>query len=276
MSSPRDFDLALEDLAKLRGPSDDSEWRMLEGLLVGAAQRAARWDEHADPYEDDRARDRDFIESGLPSMQATVAKLQGLAERHTGRFDAAVFRAIRSIGLTPDILRSAGYSYDDDGWLAGPFLRKLLAALHDHLEIEADPGSRQTVKGRRTGGRHRVIWGPLQWPHFVDETRMPDGRRTGLQFELAFHLRRYTGGLRMREIMIDDTLPTVGRPHHAIAAQFVFAAIGVFIDDNGDAFQKVMSNHSGVNGEPVRWWGWGAPEGYDRDTKSFAFFAPDD
>ena len=74
--------------------------------------------------------------------------------------------------------------------------------------------------------------------------------------------------------MIDDTLPTFGRPHHEIVAAFTNAALHHFPVDNGEAFNKAMKANSGADGSPIRWWGWGAPEGHSADDKVISFFPP--
>src|SRR5262245_36987458 len=131
----------------------------VSALMIGACRRAVAWKPDLDPYKIQREEDRLFLEFGLPSMAATVAKLQGLANQHERAFDAVVWRAVKAAGLAPDMLREAGYD-SSAGGQCGRFLRALLASLHDQLKAEKRPDTR-VVKGKRSGGMQRHIHGPL-------------------------------------------------------------------------------------------------------------------
>jgi len=104
---------------------------------------------------------------------------------------------------------------------------------------------------------------------------MPNPRLIGLQFELVFYLRRYTAGRKARPIEIDDVLPTFGRPCFEIVAEFTNAALKHYPVDNGEAFAKAIKSNTGIDGEPVRWWGWSAPEGHDAGADVISYWSSD-
>lgn len=268
------YEKAVAALQAVRLIEGAENFDKVAALMVRACDRAVAWQADADPYAIQRQEDQRFLTSGLPSMVAAVAKLQGLADKHERCFDAVVWRAVRATGITPDMMRTAGYD-SGAGGQGGRFMRALLASLHDQLEAETHPDTRRAIKGKDTGGIQRHVHGPLRYPEIVDGARMPDARITGLQFELVFYLRRYTAGRKAREIGIDDTLPTFGRAHYDIVAEFTGAALDHFPVDNGEAFAKAMKSNTGANGAPVRWWGWGAPEGFKADDDVIAYWGSD-
>jgi hypothetical protein len=65
-----------------------------------------------------------------------------------------------------------------------------------------------------------------------------------------------------------------GRPHHEIVAEFTSATLEHFPVDNGEAFNKTMKANTATSGKPVRWWGWGAPEGHSLDDNVITFWVP--
>jgi hypothetical protein len=253
---------AMVALRAIRPAKDGDNFAKLSKLMVRACHRAIIWNADADPYVAQRQEDRRFLNAGVAAMLAAVAKLQALADRHKRGFDAIVWRALRVARITPEMMRAAGYD-GEAGGQGGRFLRTFLAAFRDQLEAETHPDTRRAIKGKDAGGIQRHVHGPLRFPKIVDRGRMPDARMTGLQFELAFYLRRYTAGRKAREIMIDDTLPAYGRPHYGIIAEFCGMALDHFPEDNGEAFTKAIKSNTGADGEPVLWWGWGAPEGHN-------------
>jgi hypothetical protein len=268
---------ALSSLNGIRRIEANEDVAGLSDVMLQACARAIEWKADADPYTLLRAEDQQFLESGVPSLLAAVTKLQALSEKHHRGFDSVVWRAVKEVGITPDMMREAGYD-GATGNQGGPFIRALLAALHGRLEAERAGDTRIAIKGKNTGGVHRHVYGPLLFPVKVDTARMPDPRITGLQFELAFYLRRYTAGRRLRRITFDDVVPTCGKPHYDIIAEFTSAALDHFPTDNGEAFKKAMKTNTSEDGKPVRWWGWAAPEGHAATAEIIVYggFDPDD
>jgi len=268
------YERAITALQAVRLIQGTDNFDKVSALMVRACDRAVAWNADGDPYAVQRQEDQRFLAAGLRSMVAAVAKLQGLSDKHERGFDAVVWRAVKAAGITPDMMREAGYD-SGAGGQGGRFMRALLASLHDELEAETHPDTRRSIKGKDTGGIQRHVHGPLRYPEIVDGARMPDARIAGLQFELVFYLRRYTAGRKAREIRIDDTLPTFGRAHYDIVAEFTGAAFDHFPVDNGEAFAKAMKSNTSVDGKTVRWWGWGEPEGFKAGDDVIAYWGSD-
>src|SRR5262249_40934689 len=140
-------------------PAEDAD--KFAKLMEHACRRARGWNVEDDPYEIRRRADRDFIESGLQPMAVAVRKLQRISKDHPDGFDAVVWRAVKVSGITPDMLREAGYD-SGAGGQGGRFVRALLAALDAQIDNEGHPASR-VVKGSATGGIHRYVYGPLRF-----------------------------------------------------------------------------------------------------------------
>jgi hypothetical protein len=265
---------ALAALEKIRPAQEVSEFEKLSILMVRAGNRAAAWNPKTDLYEAQRQADEEFLTSGVPSLLSKIVALQTLSEKHARGFDAIAWRAAHSIGLTPDLMRAAGYDHGTTGGQAGRLIKALLEMLRSQLEMERRTETRR-VKGKTSGGTHRHVFGPLNFPKKVDCARMPDARITGLQFELEFYLRRYSAAKNTREIRVYDKLPNCGRPHHDVISEFVSCAAEDFPAperrawadrsvkgvDAGEAFAKAMRSNGGSAGKSVLWWGWGAAEG---------------
>ncbi|SIO51164.1 hypothetical protein SAMN05443247_06894 [Bradyrhizobium erythrophlei] len=254
------YDAALAALEKVRRHDDNNEFATLSRLLMRASEKAAAWNQDLDPHERQRRADQSFLDSGAPSI---VTKLKGvidLADEHPDAFDAVAAKAVAAIGITPKMMDEAGFVFNaTSGSRSGPFMRSVLLILHREFEKETNSATRTSVKGEKSGGPHRHIFGPLSFPKRVDTvTRMPNPRITGLQFEMIFYMRRYTGLLPTREIVTGDALPSCGRPHYDILAEFSRSAIGYFPTDNGAAFKKALRAYS-VTGKPVVWEGWTPP-----------------
>jgi hypothetical protein len=268
------YEPALAALEKIKPTQAANEFEKLSILMARAGNRAAAWNPKTDLYEAHRQADEEFLTSGVKSLLSKIVKLQTLSEKHARGFDAMAWRAAHSIGLTPDLMRAAGYDHGAADGQAGRLIKALLEALRSQLETEKRTETRR-VKGKAFGGLHRHVFGPLNFPKKVDCARMPDARTTGLQFELEFYLRRYSAEKNTREIRVYDKLPNYGRPHHDVISEFVSCAAEDFPAperrawadrsrkgvDAGEAFAKAMRSNSGSGGKSVCWWGWGAAEG---------------
>jgi hypothetical protein len=271
-----DYADALLWLSQIRRKStSDEEWSEFVALIIEACGNAAAWRAEDDPSEIERRRHSDFVEFGLPSMLAATRKLRHLTENESYRsgFDDLASAPLKSVGITSDILRSAGHEYDASQHQAGPFLRRLLAALEGRLETELSPRERTTV-GNQARNARRHILGPLRLPKPIGK-RTPDARFTGLTFQLVFYIRRYTGEKKTRAITMLDRLPSVGLPRYDVVAQFTKAALGKFSADNGHRFEKALASNQAGGGR-VTWLGWTSSR-YLGGTKGIeSFFVPDD
>jgi hypothetical protein len=269
-----DYRTALEALEKIRSENDEQQFESLSQLMVRACERAAAWEAYLDPYRARKEVDRDFIENGLPSLLTSVKKIQDIARKYPKPFDAVIWRSVHQAGAIPDGLRVAGYDYSKSGQ-SGAFIRGLLAALRGDLESEENPQTRRMVKAKNADGLHLHVHGPLNFPSRIDNARQPNARITGLQFELAFHLRRYSARRASREIKTLDKLPDYGDPHYGVIGEFLKCAASNFPPEDraeleererkkgtmdGEAFAKVMRKNTLADGSSVQWWGWGAPE----------------
>ncbi|WP_095087619.1 hypothetical protein [Mesorhizobium sophorae] len=268
---------AIRSLEQLR-PKRPDDLKQLGELMLKACQRARDWDEQSDPYHRRRERDRIFVESGVKSILSTVRKLAALSNQYDEEFDRIVWRAVHATGISPDILRDAGFSYANtarggESGLGGAFVRALLKEMEGRFDAETDAASRISVKGAARE-KHRWVQSPLLFPKLVDVSRSPDARRTGLLFELTFYLRRFTAGRQMVPVSIMNKMPAYGDTHYDISALFVHGALGVYPNDGGEAFEKALSSNTGPNGEPIRWWGWGKQEeeGHGGDVDVFAYW----
>jgi hypothetical protein len=278
---------ALAALGKISPAQDLNEFEKLSILMVRAGNRAAAWNPKTDLYDSQRQADEEFLTSGVPSLLNKIVSLQDLSEKHSRGFDAMAWRAAHSIGLTPDLMRAAGYDHGAGGQ-AGRLIKALLKALRSQIEAETRTETR-LVKRKAAGGLHRHVFGPLNFPKKVDCARMPDARITGLQFELAFYLRRYSAAKKTREISVFDKLPKYGRPHYDIISQFVNCAAEDFPAperkawtqralkgvDAGESFAKAMRSNGGSGDKSICWWGWGAAEGHKPEDKVVSYWEPD-
>jgi hypothetical protein len=272
----RKYDAALTALEPVRRIGDShNEFKAFANLLVHASEKAAAWNQSLDPYERQRRADQNFLTSTAPSIVKKLDKVLELAEEHAEAFDAVAAKAVAAIGITPKMMEDAGFVFNvNSGSRSGPFMRSVLLILHREFEKETNSATRTSVKGERSGGPHRHIFGALSFPKRVDTvTRMPNPRITGLQFEMIFYMRRYTGRLPTREIMTGDPLPSCGRPYYDILAEFSRSAIGHFPTDNGAAFKKALRTYS-ATGKPVVWEGWSSSARSRGRMKSY--WAPPD
>jgi hypothetical protein len=278
-----DYQPALDALRKIRLSDDDEQYDGLSRLLVRACDRAAAWDARLDPYVTWRDTDRDFIDSGLPKLLSAVEKIEEIARANPKPFDAVVWRAVHRAGANSGILSPAGYDFRLSGQ-SGAFVRELLAALRKDLQGEKNPTTRHMVKGKQAEGLHFHVLGPLHFPARIDIVRQPNARITGLQFELVFHLRRYSAHKLSREIRTLDKLPEFGDPLYRIVGEFLKCAANHFPPEDrdelkrrdkakgiidGEAFAKVIRENAQPDGSLVRWWGWGAPENPLEDRVGF-------
>ena len=275
-----DYKPALDALEKIRSDNDEQKFDCLSQLMIRACDRAAAWDAALDPYQSWRQSDQNFIDS-VPSLLTSVKGIQEIADAYPKPFDAIIWRAVHGAGDNSDILHAAGY--DRSTGQSGAFVRALLATLRSQLENEENPQTRSVVKGNSAEGLHLHIHGPLHFPSRIDNVRKPNARITGLQFELAFYLRRYTERRETREIRTLDRLPEYGKPSYRVIGEFLKCVASDFpLQDrieldgrardgigNGDTFAKVMRENAGEDGSPVRWWGWGAPDNPLEDRAVF-------
>ena len=201
-----DYSEACRELQRVHSRErTESDFGDLDTLLVSACRRALLWNGTVDFYQTQREKDRLFIEGTLDSAQVAVTKLKRLADDYPIQFDAVVWRAVHATGITPDMLREAGFGQPHAaGGQSGQFVRKLLSELSARIETERKSNTRVAVKGS-TFAIHRVVHGPLKFPAPIDGKRMPEARVMGLQFELVFHLKRYSNG----------------KPHFDVVARFV-------------------------------------------------------
>jgi hypothetical protein len=129
------YALAIAALQEIRPPRSAAEFEKLSLLMVRAGNRAAEWNPKTDLYDSQRQADEEFLTSGVPSLLNKIVLLQDLSEKHSRGFDAMAWRAAHSIGLTPDLMRAAGYDHGAGGQ-AGRLIKALLEALRSQIEAE--------------------------------------------------------------------------------------------------------------------------------------------